>query len=580
MEYDKMGRVWRVTNDQWVEDWRYFETDKTDGGYTLGKLQYWGVLEVDQAMSWDNAQSYVDTTYNANYFWYGLAKVRNELELQWFADTFSPEDGSEVKYWIDGYQDGDPGDPYCLPGTWGCWRWEAQMGIFYDDPEETYVPWIPVGETPPWPDFNISGGWLAGEPDDVDGVENGQKNRMLLVLNRGGVAGDYGFEDADGSEQHPFLVMAGTSAKDFYPADTLGGYQENWSRRFSYLGDRQRIADVEIGGLDENHKFTDYVGNAPVLDYWDPSDNATPLTAYVPGLAEIDLFDEVNEVPWATPVVTYLYTDMLGSTWFKTSDPASGTVTATLSTVRTAFGEIIAVGGTGPDSRYGYVGAHGYQEHDYDSGDGGTTYRGDGIPDNLIGRSATDGFPYMHVGARYYNPSTGRFMQRDPIGIWGGLNTYVYVLNMPTVGIDPTGHGFWDGNSWGFHDWVARKIWMRIHTTKTLAEMSDGRAYAESIGGSVGIVYIGRFLIKKFSPGIAWFGYGNGSFGFRAAGDVAWRVGDLAWKSKIFRMSLWRMRGIPLPVLFLSRLQNAGDTSYLCCFFTMVRNFGRGWGLP
>ncbi len=48
MEYDKMGRVWRVTNDQWVEDWRYFETDKTD----WGRLQYWGVLAVDQAMSW------------------------------------------------------------------------------------------------------------------------------------------------------------------------------------------------------------------------------------------------------------------------------------------------------------------------------------------------------------------------------------------------------------------------------------------------------------------------------------------------------------------------------------------------
>jgi len=45
----------------------------------------------------------------------------------------------------------------------------------------------------------------------------------------------------------------------------------------------------------------------------------------------------------------------------------------------------------------------------------------------------------MHVGARYYDPSTGRFLQRDPIGIAGGLNVYAYVGNRPTVRIDPLG---------------------------------------------------------------------------------------------------------------------------------------------
>ncbi len=46
---------------------------------------------------------------------------------------------------------------------------------------------------------------------------------------------------------------------------------------------------------------------------------------------------------------------------------------------------------------------------------------------------------FNHNGFRDYVPNLGRYLESDPIGLAGGTNTYVYVLDNPVIGVDPLG---------------------------------------------------------------------------------------------------------------------------------------------
>jgi len=120
-----------------------------------------------------------------------------------------------------------------------------------------------------------------------------------------------------------------------------------------------------------------------------------------------------------------LHGELIGSTGWLTD--VAGQVTERLT--YTAFGEPVTQDGVGyppaaSDTRYGYGGAWGYET---------------GLLDLAGANANLPPVRLLHVGHRWYQPDIGRFVQRDPIGIAGGLNVYLYVMNRPTVAVDPSG---------------------------------------------------------------------------------------------------------------------------------------------
>jgi RHS repeat-associated protein len=55
------------------------------------------------------------------------------------------------------------------------------------------------------------------------------------------------------------------------------------------------------------------------------------------------------------------------------------------------------------------------------------------------GESRDEETGYYNYGYRYYDPKTGRWLSRDPIGERGGLNLYGFTYNTPTDSIDVLG---------------------------------------------------------------------------------------------------------------------------------------------
>ncbi len=66
-------------------------------------------------------------------------------------------------------------------------------------------------------------------------------------------------------------------------------------------------------------------------------------------------------------------------------------------------------------------------------------YYTDNEVDPYIGTAPQLRHPFTLNGARYYDPSVGRFLTRDPVGYAGGINLYTFCGNNPINYADPSG---------------------------------------------------------------------------------------------------------------------------------------------
>ena len=150
--------------------------------------------------------------------------------------------------------------------------------------------------------------------------------------------------------------------------------------------------------------WTDYDGDEPYVDHLVNAVDGQPVNQrrYLPGLGHVDDI---------TGTTAYVHGDQVGTLRLLTDGVTGATL---LRRVFSAFGEQALSEGTGA-SRYGYAGAFGYESF--------------GFAD----------LPFIHVGERWYDPSSGRFLQRDPIGIDDGPNPYAYVHSQPVQAVDPRG---------------------------------------------------------------------------------------------------------------------------------------------
>jgi RHS repeat-associated protein len=145
----------------------------------------------------------------------------------------------------------------------------------------------------------------------------------------------------------------------------------------------------------------------------------------------------------------------------------------------------------------------------------------------------------VYYRARYYDPSIGRFISRDPAGMVDGVNRYAYVGNSPTNFVDPSGEDFVTAGYGAFAGLVGGVI---------TGSAQDGLRGAV-IGGLTGAVAGG--VVGFFTPQ-----YSNRA-GSLAAGAVTGAVANLVQQN--LTNGTYTQMGLPQQVKQVSYLQAAGS---------------------
>jgi RHS repeat-associated protein len=269
--------------------------------------------------------------------------------------------------------------------------------------------------------------------------------------------------------------------------------------------------DLDVGA------WHDYSGAAIYGDYaveaaWDgehqtvTAANVTETLAHEPAMVQYDRAAAAGEEQ------LFLHGNLVGTTE-RITDAQSAIAHRA---VYTAFGEPVFPSpsqgegqgeGTIP-TRYGYVGAWGYEGNPLSTGQ---ALEGPGGLCDPAGPEAHCDpvalLGWLHVGERYYDPAGGRFMQRDPIGIEGGINVYLYVDGNPSVFVDPFGTSIigdlYQELPIGFHEFIGGGGHIPVLDPGRAQDIVQTTADIVSIAAPCGAAIKGTKWLKN-AKGLEW----------------------------------------------------------------------------
>jgi RHS repeat-associated protein len=421
--YGRGGEVKFVVGEEFL-DYEWFDNPET------GELIEFALDRTPRTLS--AAES------NAGDYAAEVAQIEAVVDYEFIIDRFGDAVGDNTELWMRAN-----GIWQSSPPEWLYWQWPAS--VIRGTGAGSFASWIGSGDS--------TRGWFASDPE-----ETAAKNEAVFVLKDTGELRPSGYRNVEPTEELPSILMRVKDVPDECYTRTFAYEFRYDSMRARYmareLAPNGGMGSLELGDPLSPEQWHDYDGDMIYRDWIWPGDDIQLGTFHLPGIGQV-----TSPATGEDPI--YVHTDHLGTTRLITDNTETGgnpDPKIIYASIFSAFGEVISIDPDGEGTmysppnndqtdRYGYVGAHGYQAHTWHDEEDAW-------------------FPFQHVGARYYDPSTGRFLQRDPIGIQGGLNVYVYVDNNPMKFIDPLGYSkLWDkvkdgaNKAWDKTKEVAEDLW-------------------------------------------------------------------------------------------------------------------------
>jgi uncharacterized protein RhaS with RHS repeats len=134
---------------------------------------------------------------------------------------------------------------------------------------------------------------------------------------------------------------------------------------------------------------------------------------------------------------------------------------------------------------------------------------------------------------RDYNPALGRYVQSDPVGLGGGINTYMYVLGSPLDAVDIAGLMGGGGYSAAHPQPTPRppvnRIWKPCEVEQLLRQMRDEGwldTWKNHNGGGKFDFAYNSYRNDRFQT-VDGHDYNSHMFGNYAAGYAAYQRGGL-----------------------------------------------------